>query len=237
MIRCATLALTLCGTATIALAQNGTRTPRTSEATGTATTSATATSRFRRNRAPLISGAAATSVAAGSLYSFAPVASDPEGNALTFTIRNRPAWATFSSVTGRLLGTPQVANAGTYSDIVISVSDGRRATSLAPFSIVVTAPAGNSAPVISGVPPASVQAGNAYAFIPTAADANGDPLTFTIANRPAWATFNTGVCDHGNRGGQCRPDHQRHTVGGGCSWQPVRICAYSERRQRRSTHL
>lgn len=35
-----------------------------------------------------------------------------------------------------------------------------------------------------------MNAGSAYAFRPTAADADGDTLTFAIANRPAWATFN-----------------------------------------------
>jgi hypothetical protein len=108
-----------------------------------------------------------------------------------FTVRNRPVWASFSYTTGRLQGTPQAAHAGTYSNIVISVSDGRTKTSLAPFSIVVTAPAGNAAPVISGVPPTAVQTGKAYSFVPAASDPNGDPLTFTIANRPTWATFNT----------------------------------------------
>src|SRR5205823_5611823 len=47
----------------------------------------------------------------------------------------------------------------------------------------------NSAPTISGNPSGSVLQGTAYVFAPTASDANGDPLTFTIAGRPSWATF------------------------------------------------
>ena len=31
----------------------------------------------------------------------------------------------------------------------------------------------------------------AYSFVPTAADADGDTLAFSIQNKPAWATFNT----------------------------------------------
>lgn len=144
-----------------------------------------------RNRPPVISGTPATTVAAGSAYTFAPVASDPEGRLLTFMVTNRPAWATFNRTDGRLQGTPQSANAGTYSDIVIGVSDGRRTAWLAPFSIVVTAsPVTNTAPTISGTPPTSARPGTQYVFQPTAADANADPLTFTVANRPAWATFN-----------------------------------------------
>lgn len=34
-------------------------------------------------------------------------------------------------------------------------------------------------------------AGSTYSFRPTAADANGDTLGFSIVNKPGWASFNT----------------------------------------------
>lgn len=52
-------------------------------------------------------------------------------------------------------------------------------------------PAGNRAPTISGTAPAGVNASSAYNFVPSAADADGDILAFSIQNKPAWATFNT----------------------------------------------
>ena len=58
------------------------------------------------NRAPTISGAPATSVTAGQAYSFRPTAADADNDTLGFSIQNRPTWATFSSVTGQLSGTP-----------------------------------------------------------------------------------------------------------------------------------
>ena len=51
--------------------------------------------------------------------------------------------------------------------------------------------AGNQAPTISGSPGTSVGAGQKYTFAPVAADADADTLGFTIANRPAWAQFDT----------------------------------------------
>ena len=56
-----------------------------------------------------------------------------------------------------------------------------------------TAPAGgeNRAPTISGQPEATVRAGQAYDFRPTASDLDGDPLTFSIENKPGWANFDT----------------------------------------------
>lgn len=142
------------------------------------------------NRSPVISGSPATAVIAGQAYSFQPTASDPDGDALTYSIANLPAWATFSSSTGRLAGTPSTSFAGiTFSGITISVSDGAVSTSLPAFSIVVET--GNRAPAISGTPAASATAGQAYTFQPSASDPDGDTLTFSITNRPVWATFSS----------------------------------------------
>ena len=47
----------------------------------------------------------------------------------------------------------------------------------------------NHPPEISGTPAASVQAGQAYSFTPTASDADNDFLEFSATNMPAWAQF------------------------------------------------
>jgi hypothetical protein len=46
-------------------------------------------------------------------------------------------------------------------------------------------------PVISGTPPAAAVAGQAYSFQPTASDPMGSALTFSVANQPKWAAFNS----------------------------------------------
>ena len=89
---------------------------------------------------PVISGSPPTSVQAGSSYAFQPTASDPGGLTLAFSVQNKPAWATFSIVNGSLSGTPSSSQAGTYSNVVISASDGQQASALPAFSINVTAP-------------------------------------------------------------------------------------------------
>ena len=139
------------------------------------------------NGAPIISGTPATTVTAGQAYSFTPTASDPNGQALTFSITNKPSWATFSASTGRLSGTPAAANVGSTSNIVIAVTDGAASASLPAFAISVVA--ANGAPIISGTPATTVTAGQAYSFTPTASDPNGQALTFSITNKPSWATF------------------------------------------------
>ena len=86
-----------------------------------------------------IGGTPATQVQVGQAYSFTPTASDPSGGALSYSIENKPSWATFSIATGELSGTP--TSAGTYSNIIVSVSDGTGSASLPSFSIDVTSPA------------------------------------------------------------------------------------------------
>jgi hypothetical protein len=143
------------------------------------------------NRAPTINGTPPASVTAGVAYSFTPSASDPDNDTLGYAIQNKPSWATFDTATGRIGGTPTSQNVGTFSGIVITVTDDRDASdSLGPFTITVNA-AANNAPVISGTPPTSVTAGSAYTFQPTASDADSDTLTYSIQNMPNWATFNS----------------------------------------------
>jgi hypothetical protein len=140
------------------------------------------------NQAPTISGSPATTVMTGQAYSFTPTASDPDGNAISFSITNKPTWASFSTGTGRLSGTPGQSAAGEYVDIRIAASDGMATTSLPGFRIVVNA--ANRAPTISGAPPTSIVESQPYSFTPTANDPDGDTLSFTITNKPSWATFN-----------------------------------------------
>src|SRR5256714_14729200 len=87
-----------------------------------------------------------------------------------------------------LTGTPTSANIGTFAGIVIAVSDGTSTASLPAFSIQDQAPP-NPPPAIGGTPSTHLIAAASYSFTPTPRDPNGDPLTFSIANRPPWASF------------------------------------------------
>ncbi|MCW9010925.1 Ig-like domain-containing protein, partial [Marinobacter sp.] len=69
---------------------------------------------------PLISGTPTRTVTAEEAYRFTPVVKDIDGNPLQFSILNKPIWATFDDTTGRLSGTPGVAQVGVTEGIVIS---------------------------------------------------------------------------------------------------------------------
>ena len=91
------------------------------------------------NDAPTISGTPATSVNEDTLYSFTPTVEDPDaGDTLTFSIENKPSWASFDTNTGTLRGTPSKNDVGTTTGIVITVTDSHGASaSLAAFEIEV----------------------------------------------------------------------------------------------------
>ena len=144
------------------------------------------------NLPPTISGTPANTATVGTLYSFVPTAKDPEGARLYFGGSSLPSWATLDRATGTLKGTPKAA--GTFSNIRIHVWDGRSTVPLPLFTITVKAASStttNTAPKLSGTPATSVTLGNTYSFKPTATDAEGNSLGFSIANRPSWATFST----------------------------------------------
>lgn len=106
------------------------------------------------NRAPVVSGSPATSITVGSAYSFRPTGSDPEGRALTWSINTRPSWATFNTTSGLLSGTPAASHVGTYSNLVITASDGTNRTSLPAFSVAVNAAGSSSGSAsLSWTPP------------------------------------------------------------------------------------
>ncbi len=104
------------------------------------------------NSAPAISGNPPAAIGATREYTFLPSATDIDGDPLTFSARNLPAWARLDPATGRLVGTPTQNQVGTYDGVVIDVSDGQSTASLPPFRIAVSPVNSNSPPAISGQP-------------------------------------------------------------------------------------
>jgi hypothetical protein len=146
------------------------------------------------NLPPVITGSPPTKLTAGTQYSFQPQSTDPDGDALTFSADNLPAWATINKTSGLVSGTPAEANVGMSGMITIEVSDGKVATDLPQFRIEVTSanapPATvNTPPTITGTPGTQATVGASYTFAPVGDDVDDDTLTFTITNKPSWATF------------------------------------------------
>ena len=99
-----------------------------------------------------IGGAPAVSASTGLLYVFTPTARSKTGGKLTYSIVNKPSWATFDSASGKLAGTPTSSDQGTYSNISISVSDGVGTAVLPSFTITVR-PGITGSATLSWAPP------------------------------------------------------------------------------------
>lgn len=141
------------------------------------------------NSAPTMTGTPGATAQVNQPYAFTPAASDTDGDPLSFSIVNRPAWAAFDTATGRLSGTPDAGSEGVYGNILIRVSDGQATVALPAFSITVQG-TGSASTIasISGTPTGSVSAGMQYSFTPSS---TGSSLVYSVKNLPAWATFDS----------------------------------------------
>lgn len=72
--------------------------------------------------APTITGSPSTNATANAPYNFTPAANNIENDDLSFSIQNKPSWATFNTTFGTLSGTPADSNIGDFSNIIISVT-------------------------------------------------------------------------------------------------------------------
>lgn len=82
--------------------------------------------------------AAQNTVMVGQSFTVTPqVSGAPAGATITFSVQNVPSWMAFNTSTGVLSGAPTTADVGTYSNIVITASDGQQTASAPAFSITV----------------------------------------------------------------------------------------------------
>ncbi|MGA8706145.1 MAG: fibronectin type III domain-containing protein [Steroidobacteraceae bacterium] len=89
-------------------------------------------------------------VAANTAYSFQPQVASSAGS---YSIVHKPAWANFNTITGELSGTPTSADAGQYSNIIISADANGSSLPLPPLSIIVTPAATPTADPVASTGP------------------------------------------------------------------------------------
>ncbi|NES97429.1 MAG: hypothetical protein F6K32_19850, partial [Desertifilum sp. SIO1I2] len=137
------------------------------------------------NLAPTITSTPAFVGAVGELYRYNVAASDPEGQALTYQLIEKPEWLTINSTTGEITGTPPTT--GTYQ-VVVSATDALGLGGAQRFFLNVTA---NQAPTITSTPPQVATPNRPYRYDVRATDANGDPLTYSLTLPPEGMTIDS----------------------------------------------
>ncbi len=137
------------------------------------------------NRAPVYAQPANQTSAEGASVSITLTASDPDGNALTFTATGLPAGATLNASTGVISGTLGYTSAGTYA-VNTTVSDGTLSVSRS-FSWVVTNT--NRAPVLTAVADQTTAADTDATLQIVASDPAGTALTYSATGLPPALTI------------------------------------------------
>jgi len=130
-----------------------------------------------------IAGSPSTQAEVGQPYSFTPTVQNPTGEAVAFSVQNKPDWATFSIADGSISGTPSGSDVGTDSNIGITASAGQQTVALAPFSIsVASSNAGggaNGASLVFSYPSGFPAAAQSKLFLNNSAVFNGSAIDVT----------------------------------------------------------
>ena len=141
------------------------------------------------NQAPTLAFIGSKSVTAGQMLSFTISASDPDGDALTYSASNLPSGATFNASARLFSWTPTSGQVGTHPNVHFQASDGSLMDSEDITITVNTTPPVNQAPTLAFIGNKSVTAGQPLTFTISASDPNGDSLTYSASNLPSGATF------------------------------------------------
>ncbi len=140
------------------------------------------------NQSPVLAPIGNKTVNENSTLTFTITASDAEGDTLSYSASNLPSGATFNTATKTFSWSPSYTQAGTYSGLRFTVSDG---TSTDYEDITITVNNINRAPVLASIGAKSVNENSNLSFVISASDADNDSLSYSASNLPSGATFNT----------------------------------------------
>jgi RHS repeat-associated protein len=142
--------------------------------------------------APLITSVPQTLAPVDLRYVYQPVANDPDGDPLAFTLPVSASGMSFAPQTGRMDWTPQSSQLGSHS-VLLRVSDGRGGSSEQAFSISVVAGAPERPPVFESVPPRFALVGVEYVYQALATDPDFQPVTYRLRAGPAGVAIDSGT--------------------------------------------
>jgi regulation of enolase protein 1 (concanavalin A-like superfamily) len=136
--------------------------------------------------APTISTIAAQSSQRGKTASLQIAASDPAGNALTYSATGLPAGLSIGASTGLISGTVSTTAAATNA-VTVTVNNGTLSASTG-FSWATTAP--NRAPTITAVAAQTSVRGQSASLQIAASDPDGQAITYAASGLPAGLSIN-----------------------------------------------
>ena len=150
---------------------------------------------LENNHPPLLTPIGNRTADEGQSLSFTVNATDPDGDALTYSASNLPPGATFNPATRVFAWTPSFGQAGNYADIEFAVTDNGSPMQLAVELITISVGHVNRPPVFAPVGPQQASTTVPMSFLVSATDPDNDTVTLVAANMPSGAVFdsNTGA--------------------------------------------
>jgi RHS repeat-associated protein/uncharacterized repeat protein (TIGR01451 family) len=130
------------------------------------------------NQAPTLDSAPPTVARAGVLFTHPVLATDANGDMLTFRLITGPDGMTLDARSGLLSWRPQASDVGRRVDVALRVSDPAGLFVDQAFQLEVLP--GDAAPRITSRPPLSAAAGSTYAYAAAASDVDDVQLTWSV---------------------------------------------------------
>jgi hypothetical protein len=142
------------------------------------------------NDPPILGQIGNKEIPEGQLIQILLSATDPDGDTLFYTTGDLPAGSTFDASTQTFSWTPDYAQAGSYR-VLFTVTD--NGTPLASDSETITITVGNvnRPPIINPIGNKVASEGEPVVFTVTAADPDGNDLTYSAGNLPGGAVFDS----------------------------------------------
>ncbi len=123
-----------------------------------------------------------------NLYRYAPHATDPDGDTVTYELINAPGGMLFNETTGEILWAPTADQIG-LSTVTLQASDGQGGASTQNYSIEVAPNRENNPPVIFSEAPSILDQGSALSYTPATIDPDGDSLRYRLLAGPTGTTI------------------------------------------------
>ena len=138
------------------------------------------------NNAPSITSLPVVDGVEDSVYQYQVVASDPDGDALTYSLTDAPTGMTISG--GLISWLPDFDSAGEYA-VTVVVTDTQTAEASQSYTLTVANT--NRDPVVNSTPIIETAEGQLYEYLLEASDPDGDALQTVLIEGPAGLTINT----------------------------------------------
>ena len=124
-------------------------------------------------------------------------ATDPDGDAITLSAANLPAFATFidsGNGSGSVTFTPAPGDAGTYPNLLVIATDNGTPVSADSVEFTLTVSPANRPPQLAPIADQQTEEGSLLQVQITATDPDSDKVAFSVNNLPAFGS----LIDHGD---------------------------------------